>query len=643
MVGLWVLDLQEDLDWREQSMEAEPAAESSTSEFTRLLDYLKATRGFDFGAYKVSTLMRRVQKRMREVGVRSYAEYIDYLEVQPNEFGPLFDTVLINVTAFFRDPEAWQFLGEHILPRIVREKAPDVPIRIWSAGCATGEEAYTLAMLLAEAVGEEDFRKRIKIYATDADEEALIAARQGTYNERDVAGIPSDLLEKYFETSGSRRVFRNELRRCLIFGRHDLIQDAAISRLDLLVCRNTMMYFNTEAQERILARFHFAVNRTGYLFLGKAETLLSHNSNFKPVELKHRVFSRTSTNNLRDRLLALAPVTGADSEAGARHLRLREAALDASPVAQILVDRRGYLVLASERARRLFNLGQNDLGRLLQDLEVSYRPVELRSHLDGVYEARAPMIVKDVEWRGPGVDAEMRVFEVQVAPLVDARETVLGASVSFLDLTQARQLRKELERSNQELETAYEELQSGNEELETTNEELQSTVEELETTNEELQSANEELETMNEELQSTNDELRDLNDRLQHRTEELNQFNGYFQSVLNTLGAAVVVMDRALHVRVWSEKAQDFWGVRGDEVLGQSFLDLDIGLPVEELRQALRDAVATGREREQSLNGINRRGKQVRSRVRIAPYFSTPGGSTGVDGLILLIEEAEPG
>jgi two-component system, chemotaxis family, CheB/CheR fusion protein len=619
-------------------MDAEPtsAAESNTSEFTRLLEYLKASRGFDFGAYKVSTLMRRVQKRMREVGVQSYAQYADYLEVQPNEFGPLFDTVLINVTSFFRDPEAWQFLREHILPRIVREKAPDAPIRIWSAGCASGEEAYTLAMLLAEAVGEDDFRKRVKIYATDADEEALLVARQGTYNERDVAGIPSDLLDKYFEVSASRRVFRNELRRCLIFGRHDLIQDAAISRLDLLVCRNTLMYFNTEAQDRILARFHFAVNRTGYLFLGKAETLLSHNSNFKPVELKHRVFSRTSTNNLRDRLLALAPLPGqADSESGARHTRLRESALDASPVAQIVVDRRGYLVMASDKARKLFNLGQNDIGRLLQDLEISYRPVELRSHLDGAYEARAQVIVKDVEWRGPGQDAELRLFELQVTPLLDARETVLGACVSFLDLTQARQLRVELERSNQELETAYEELQSGNEELETTNEELQSTVEELETTNEELQSANEELETMNEELQSTNDELRELNDRLQHRTEELHQFNGYFQSVLSTLEAAVVVLDRALHVRVWSEKAQDFWGVRGDEVLGQSFLDLDIGLPVEELRQGLREALADGRIREQALDGINRRGKAARCRVRIAP-------SSGVEGLILLIEEAEP-
>ena len=614
--------------------EPTPAPESSSSELTRLLEYLKTVRGFDFGAYKVSTLTRRVQKRMRDVGVNTYAQYLDFLEVHPGEFGPLFDTVLINVTAFFRDPEAWQYLGEEILPLVLREKSPDAPIRIWSAGCATGEEAYTLAMLLTETLGEESFRKRVKIYATDADEEALGMARQGTYNEREVAGIPAEMLARYFEVAGGRRVFRNELRRCLIFGRHDLIQDAAISRLDLLVCRNTLMYFNSETQARILARFHFAVNKTGYLFLGRAETLLSHTT-FKPVELKHRIFARTAINPMRDRLLALTPMPGTgDGDMSGRHLRLREAAFEASPVAQIVVDRRGHLILASEKARRLFNLRGNDLGRLLQDLEISYRPVELRSHLDAAYESRTPIQVKDVEWRGPG-EAEERRFEIQVVPLIDAGETIVGASLSYVDLTQAYRLRTDLERANQELETAYEELQSANEELETTNEELQSTVEELETTNEELQSANEELETMNEELQSTNDELRAMNDQIQQRSGDLDQINGYFQTVLTTLHAAVVVLDRDLNVRVWSDKAMDFWGLRPEEVDGEAFLDLDIGLPVEELRKVLGEVLAGGGKREKSLDGFSRRGKPSRSHVRAAPF----SGRSGIEGVILLVEE----
>jgi two-component system, chemotaxis family, CheB/CheR fusion protein len=614
--------------------EPSPASESSTSEFTRLLDYLKTSRGFDFSAYKVSSLMRRIQKRMREVGVESFAAYTDFLEVHPHEFGPLFDTVLINVTSFFRDEPAWEYIREQILPRIAEEKE-DGPIRIWSAGCASGEEAYTLAMLVCETVGEEAFRQRVKIYATDLDDGVLLTARQGSYEARQVAAIPADLLERYFEANGSRYVFRSDLRRCLIFGRHDLIQDAAISRLELLVCRNTLMYFNAEAQEKILARFHFALNKGGFLFLGKAETLLSHNS-FKPVELKHRVFSPTTTSNPRDRLLALTPGRRADdTRGGSRHLRIRETSFDASPMAQIAVDRRGYLVLANTRARRQFNLSAADVGRLLQDLEVSYRPVELRSRIEEAYETRAPVLLQDVEWRGDG--AEPRYFDVQVVPLAEGAGALIGASVAFLDLSHARQLRDELERTNQTLESAYEELQSSNEELETTNEELQSTVEELETTNEELQSANEELETMNEELQSTNEELRTLNEQLLHRTDDLNHVNGYFESVLTSLRSAVVVLDLALNVRIWSERAEDFWGLRQDEVEGRAFLDLDIGIPVEELRQPLRDALLQSGEHAVALAGVNRRGRPIRCDVRCMPL----AGKAGVEGVVLLMEEVD--
>ena len=351
------------------------------------------------------------------------------------------------------------------------------------------------------------------------------------------------------------------------------------------------------------------------------------------MELRNRIFTRASTNGFRERLLALAPIPPmGDGEAGARYLRIREAALDAAPAAQIAVDRRGCLVLANERARRLFKVGASDVGRLLQDLEVSYRPLELRARLEEVYEARSPVYIKDVEHRAGS--EEPRYLEVQMIPLIDSKEAILGASITFLDLTQSHQLRTELMRTNQELETAYEELQSSNEELETTNEELQSTVEELETTNEELQSANEELETMNEEFQSTNEELRGLNDEIQQRSEELNRANGYFQSVLSVLRAGVVVLDQNLHVRVWSDKSEDFWGLRRDEVLDMSFDDLDIGLPVHDLRQNLREALAGG-EREQLLDGVNRRGKAIRCRVRIAPH----SGTAGIEGVILLMEE----
>jgi two-component system CheB/CheR fusion protein len=616
--------------------------QSRGNDFVKLLDYLKDTRGFDFSGYKLSSLMRRVQKRMQQVSVASYSDYIDFLEVHPDEFNPLFNTVLINVTAFFRDPQAWQVLRERILPRILEEKGEDLPIRCWSAGCASGEEAYTLAILLAEALGDQEFRRRVKIYATDVDDEALAQARQGSYAAAQLAEIPAELAERYFEKAGDRRVFRTDLRRSLIFGRHDLVQDAAISRLDLLVCRNTLMYLNSETQAKILARFHFALNRTGYLFLGKAETLLSHSTSFRPEDLKSRIFQRTPTSNLRDRMLALTPAaTPGDGSAAAaeRPVRVREAAFEAGPVAQIAVDRKGHLALANEKARRMLNLAPTDLGRLLQDLEISYRPVELRSHIDAVCASRTGSVLRGIEWRPAG--GEPRTLEIEVLPLLDGGGALLGASVAFQDLTVQNQLRHDLERANQELETAYEELQSANEELETTNEELQSTIEELETTNEELQSANEELETMNEELQSTNEELRSMNDQVQVRSQDLRRVNTHLHSILGSLRAAVVVLNAELKVEVWSEKAQELWGLRGGEVQGQPFLGLDIGLPVESLRDPIRDTLASGRPYgvQVTLDGVNRRGRPLTCEITCTPLIDGPGPA----GVILLMEEVAGG
>ena len=621
----------------EKSVERRDAGDPAAVDFVRLLDYLKTTRGFDFSGYKLSSLIRRVRKRMQQIGIASYPEYVDFLEVHPDEFLPLFNTVLINVTGFFRDPQAWKVLAEQIVPRIREDKGGNEPVRCWSAGCASGEEAYTLAILFAEAMGDQEFRQRVKIYATDVDEEALAEGRQGSYSAAQLKDLPEEYL-KYFDAAGDRFVFRADLRRSIIFGRHDLLQDAAISRLDLLVCRNTLMYFNAEIQTKILARFHFALRRSGYLFLGKAETLLTHSNSFRPEDLKSRIFQRAPTAHPGDRLLAITPTASSLDGNGNRPVRVREAAFDSGPVAQIAVDRRGHLLLANQQARQLFGLVPTDLGRLLQDLELSYRPVELRSHIDAVFLSRSAVTLKEVGWAP--AKGEARVLEVQVVPLASLAEgngAPLGVGVSFLDLTLQHRLADELRHAHQDLETAYEELQSANEELETTNEELQSIVEELETTNEELQSANEELETMNEELQSTNEELRSMNDQLQQRSDELRYVNTHLHSILGSLSAAVVVLNADLKVEIWSDKAQELWGLRGDEVRGHSFLDLDIGLPVGNLAEPMRACLDSGPRGTVSLiDGVNRRGRPIRCQISCTRLGDGPGGA----GVILLMEEA---
>src|SRR4051794_5076504 len=310
-----------------------------------LLEFIKTSRGFDFTGYKRSTLQRRIAKRMAEIGVEHYADYGEQLELNPDEFGQLFNTILINVTGFFRDPPTWEYLEKEVVPELLQHRPPDAPLRVWCAGVASGEEAYTVAMVLVGVLGEQAFRDRVKIYATDADEEALDQARAATYPPKAVEDLPREILENYFERADQRYMFRKDLRRSVIFGRNDLVQDAPISRIDLLVCRNTLMYFNAETQERILRRFHFGLDPDGVLVLGKSEMLLSHGDLFSPVDLKRRVFRKVIRPSLRDRMQGMAHDM---SDGKPSEVALRNSAFDLSPGAQIVVNRDGVLALANE-------------------------------------------------------------------------------------------------------------------------------------------------------------------------------------------------------------------------------------------------------------------------------------------------------
>ena len=581
-----------------------------------LLRHIKEQRGFDFTGYKRASLARRVKRRMDAVDIGTYEEYLDFLIVHPEEFTHLFNTILINVTAFFRDPDAWDYLHKELLAPML-QRSDGRPIRVWSAGCASGEEAYTLAMTLAELLGVDEFRDRVKIYATDVDEEALAQARQASYSERELTPVPAELREKYFDRVGNRFAFRKELRRSVIFGRNDLVQDAPISHVDILACRNTLMYFNAETQAQILNRMHFALRPEGVLFLGKAEMLLSHSAQFRAVELKRRFFKKVPSDG-RDRRLGLKPQDpGAVSDEEYELGRLRQAALMSSAAAQIVLDTEGRLALSNHRAMHLFGLSHRDVGRPIQDLEVSYRPLELRGHIEQAQRERRPVWVREVDFVRGG--SETLSLDVQVVPLADEGGSQLGATVLFNDVTQYRLLQRELEYTNRQLETAYEELQSTNEELETTNEELQSTVEELETTNEELQSTNEELETMNEELQSMNDELQLTNESLRERQEEVDRLNEFMGSVLSSMNSGVAVVDSEMRLLAWNARAEDLWGIRTDEAVDEHLMNLDIGLPVEQLRQPIRAQLADDALEPQTvvLDAVNRRGRAIRVRVTL--------------------------
>ncbi|WP_307831772.1 CheR family methyltransferase [Prauserella cavernicola] len=603
-------------------------------DFEALLTYLKESRGFDFTGYKRASLMRRVRRRMSQINVTQFADYVDVLQVNAEEFVALFNTILINVTAFFRDQEAWDFLRDDVIPTLLAERTPDDPIRVWSAGCASGEEAYSLAIVLAEALGAEQFRQRVKIYATDVDDEALAQARHASYDPAAVESVPPDLLEKYFELQGDRYSFRSDLRRSVIFGRNDLVQDAPISRIDLLVCRNTLMYFNVETQTKILNRLHFALAPRGLLFLGQAEMLLSHTKIFDPFDLKRRVFRKAATApSVLNRFVADTLITDRHGEVSGIG-QLRELAFAASPVAQIVVTGDDVVALVNQPAEQMFGLSSRDVGRLLRDLEISYRPVELRAFIEQAKLERRAIRIKDVEWRRPA--SESSWFEVHVNPLANADSGLIGVSVVFHDVTSSRTLLDELEQAHRQLESTYGELQSTNEELETTNEELQSTNEELETTNEELQSTNEELETMNEELQSTNDELQVINDTLRGRTLELDEVNNFLESILTSIKAGVVVLDPDMRISVWNSGAEDLWGLRHEEADGQRLFGLDIGLPLDEIRSVVGSTLADPSfSAELELTAVNRFGRQIELRL-VCGALRSPSGAP--QGVILLME-----
>jgi two-component system CheB/CheR fusion protein len=278
------------------------------AELEDLLIYLKQVQQTDLTGYKRSTLMRRVLKRMHQVGVEHYQHYLDYLEQHPDELTHLLDTIFINYTYFFRDYLVWNYLANQTIPQIVANKEPKEPIRVWSAGCASGEETYSLAMLLIEALGIEQFHRRVLIYGTDVDRHAVMQARQGYYLTTATETIPAVMRERYFEREPDGYRWRTDLRCSILFHCHNFIQAAPLPSIDLLVCRNTLMYFTQEAKIRALVRFYFSLSNHAFLLLRQVENLVTRPQYllFRPVNQHARVFTKVPDAHRDPYLLPIA-------------------------------------------------------------------------------------------------------------------------------------------------------------------------------------------------------------------------------------------------------------------------------------------------------------------------------------------------
>ncbi|EWY40973.1 chemotaxis protein CheR [Skermanella stibiiresistens SB22] len=604
-------------------------------ELEDLIRHLQEIRQLDFRGYKRTSLQRRIRQRMEEAGCADYTTYRALVDSDPKEVANLLNTVLINVTSFFRDPEAWTVLREEVVPRIVEQKKDSGPIRVWSVGCASGQEPYSVAMVFAEVLGIENFCRSVKIYANDLDEDALRVARLATYTARDVESVPPPLLEKYFDRINSHYVFHRELRKCIIFGRHNIVHDAPISRADLLICRNLLIYLDGRTQGIVLPRLHYALNTGGYLFLGKAETQLARSKLFDAVNLKSRIFRKIGQEWQRSRGGSLSVATENHPVRTLGQNRLLEAIVEGSATAYVAISPDGHLMLANTMARRLLEIGPADIDKPFQDLAVSYRPTELRSRIDQVKATNRPLRLDNQNYHRP--PAEPVWLSIDVLPIHGEGGQLLAVLLGFNDTTRAHLLQRELESTQEALETTVEELQSTNEELETTNEELQSTNEELETTNEELESTNEELETTNEELRSINEELETTNEDMRRQSEESAEFRLHAESILRSMDNGIVVLDHEMRIQSWNRWNENVWGLRSEETIGRHLSDLDIELPLFRLNGEMRRVMKLEAPSSTiEFKAVDRRGRSITCRVQVLPLLY---GNQDPRGLLLLFDD----
>ncbi len=562
------------------------------SELEAILEKVRQARNFDFRNYKRATLQRRIERRMGVTRCKTRAAYLALLDRDPNEVTTLLSSMLIKLTAFFRDPEVWTVLDK-VLKDLARRR-PEQELRIWSVGCATGEEAYSIAIAAAEALGPGYPGPELKVFGTDVDEASIAFARRGVYSAQHLEGCSKERLERWFVPGGTAHAVRKEIRRSVVFGVNNLVSDAPVSRIDLILCRNVFIYLDAELQKRALARFHFALRREGVLALGRSELIPFATQLFEPVDLTRRIYRKNSRQEFSlPSQAALLPALEQDAPAertqnmasllqDAQRAFLRDV-LDSQPCPVIAITQDGTISLVNRAASKLWSRSEAEMnGKRLASLGLPGLSQELLGEQSSrVRSGRSEREIGDGHMEMAG--AKPMALRAQVVPLRGPDSEPHGLLYVAHDVTALRGLEHNLQHASEELNganlrllTSNEELRASSEELETTNAELQSTNEELQTTNAELQSTNEELETTNEELQSANSELDATNRELAHRTQEMDALSFCQRTIIRTLSAGVLVLDANGYITTWNLAAERLLGLTEREAVGQVLWTLRI-------------------------------------------------------------------
>lgn len=627
------------------AVKAEPSADAAVraeQALTAVMDLLRVRTGHDFTHYKKATVLRRIERRLQVNCVSNLNAYLEYLETHPQETPLLLQDMLISVTNFFRDRDGFEALERDIMPKLFADAENGTQIRAWTAGCATGEESYSVAMLLAEQRALQKVSVDIQIFATDIDERAIGVGRRGLYPESIVTDVAPAKLRQFFTKSGNHYQIKKDIREKVLFAAHNILRDPPFSRVHLITCRNLLIYLNRDVQQRIFEMFHFALLPGGYLFLGSSESAEVASKYFTPVDKKNRIYRAASTPHSAHYVPPLPfrqagahpPIGQATVEVKPRlpYADLHQRLLEHYAPPSVLVNRDGDIVHLSERAGRYLRYVGGEPSHNLVTLVIPELRLELRTALFQVSQTGAGVETRSVPVQR---DSHGLTVSLTVRPVQDDR--VAGDLILILfkemETSPSQEQAPETGTSfivNQlegELHVTKDQLQSTIEQYETSSEELKASNEELQAINEELRSTSEELETSKEELQSINEELITVNHELKIKVDEAGKSNDDLQNFIAGTEIATVFVDRTMRIKRYTPRAADIFNLIASDI-GRPLLDITHCLNYDELQQ---DAVGV-------FESLRVSEREVRSTagnwyiVRLIPYRTK---EDRIDGLVL--------
>jgi two-component system CheB/CheR fusion protein len=603
------------------------------SHLPKIFMLIRSATGHDFSKYKLNTIRRRIERRMAVHQINAISDYVRYLQGEKEEVDILFKDLLITVTNFFRDPEAFDLLKEKVIPAMLSDRPAESPIRIWIPGCATGEEAYSSAILLAEAMEEANTHYTVQIFATDIDAEAVDFARAGLYPSSIAGDVSEDRLKRFFRREDDSYRITKRLREMVVFATQNVIKDPPFSKLDMVSCRNLLIYFGPPLQKKVIPLFHYTLKPEGILFLGSSESIGEFADLFTAVNTKWKIFRRKGGFPVRngDHLPfqgqgKASGVAKSEGMKGADRANLREmmekVILDSySPPALLINERFDILYFQGKTERYLSPPAGEPTYNLLKLIREEL-VCTVSATLHKVMRDKKAEVVQGLKIHKGG---KVRHFDLAIRPFTEPESLATHMMVVFEKSSLPDEKKLEGKRAaskggkeegrildlEKELQTTKEYLQTTIEELETSNEALKSTNEELQSTNEELQSTNEELETSKEELHSTNEELQTVNAELQYKLDELSKANDDLNNLLSSTEIGTIFLDNDLRIKRFTPAAAGIFNlIKGD--VNRPISDITSKLIYEDLCKDAEEVLDTlNRKKMEVPNGSSNAGRTV--------------------------------